>query len=169
MFWKKENKQTLSKDNHFPHPFRFCNLFISEKYHEFLFVPYGKVDNWAHVEVDNLIIDTWPCKFQDLQSNIEEVLKRYLPKTEYIKGKWPSFEKSKAKSKKSFETDYIRIRLETDLSQSYGDGEVERIKVSAQPSVLDNTFSLVGSTHLLDTQVAQIVIDILEACMKLRS
>ena len=169
MFWKKENNHASSNESHFPRPYRFCDIYISEKYHEILFVPYGKVDPGMHAEVDNLIIDKWPCRFEDLQTNIEEVLKRYLPKTTYTKGKWPSFDTSKAKSQKSYEADYVRLRLETDLSRSYGDGEVERIKVSAQPTALDNTFSLMGCTHLLDTKVAQVVMDIYEACMKIRS
>ena len=169
MFWKRDNKQASANNNHFPHPYRICDICISEKYHEILFVPYGKVENGMHAEVDNLIIAKWPCKFEDLQLNIEEILRRYLSQTTYVKGKWPSFEKSKAKSQKSYETDYVRIRLGTDLSSSYGDGEVERIKVNAQPTLLDNTFSLVGCTHLLDTKVAQVVLDIYEACMKIRS
>lgn len=122
-----------------------------------------------YVELDNLIIDKWPCRFQDLQTNIEEALKRFSPTATYIKGKWLGFERSQAKSQRSYETDYIRIRLETDLSRSYEDGEVERIKVTAHPTALDDTYSLVGCTHLLDTKVAQIVVDIYEACMKIKS
>lgn len=169
MFWKKESRQPSISENHFPHQYRFCDLYISDKNREILFVPYGKVNNGMHAEVDNLIVDKWPCKFQDLQTNIEEALNRYLSTTTYIKGKWPSFDRSKAKSQKAYETDYIRLRLETDLSRNYGDGEVERIKVTAQPTALDNTFSLVGCTHLLDTKVAQVVMDIYEACLKIRA
>jgi hypothetical protein len=169
MFWKKEKTQAPTTNNEFPHPHRFADIYISQKYHEVLFVPYGRVDNGMYAEVDNLIIDKWPCKFEDLQKNIEEALKRYLSKTTYLKGKWPSFDKSKAKSKKSYETDYIRLRLETDFSRGYADGEVERIKIHAEPTGLDDTFYLGGCTHLLDTKVAQIVIDIFEACMKIRS
>jgi hypothetical protein len=122
-----------------------------------------------YTELDNLIIDNWPCKFQDLEINIEEVLRRSLAKAIYAKGNWPSFERSKAKSQKSYETDYIKLRLETDLSRSYGEGEVERVKVTARPTELDNTYSLTGCGHLLNTKVAQIVIDIFEACMKIRN
>ena len=169
MFWEKESRQPSTKERHFPHQNRFCDLYISDKNHEILFVPYGKVENGMHAEVDNLIIDKWPCRFQDLQANIEKALNRYLPKTNYIAGKWPSFDNSKAKSQKAYEADYIRIRLETDLTRNYGEGEVERIKVTAQRTYLDNTFSLIGCTHLLDTKVAQVVMDIYEACMKIRS
>lgn len=169
MFFIKNKEINRPKADDFPHPRRFCDLYISDKYKEILFVPWGKVDNGMYAEVDNLIIDVWPCKFQDLQQNIENVLKRYLSKTAYVKGKWPSLDNSQAKSQKSFESDYIRIRLETDTSRSYSDGEVERIKVSAQPTALDNTYSLTGCGHLLNTQVAQIVLDIFEACSKIRN
>lgn len=87
MFWRKENKQISINESQFDHPYRLCDLYISERYHEILFIPYGKVDNGMQVEVDDLIVDKWPCKFEDLQTNIKEVLKRYLPKTDYIKGK----------------------------------------------------------------------------------
>src|ERR1700704_5823487 len=133
MFWKKRNKATADKEGHFPHPYRFCHIYISYKYNQVLFVPYGKTGNGSYSEVDNLIIDSWPCKFGDLQTNIEEVLKRFLDKHEHVKGKWPSYEKSKAPSQKSFESDYIDLRLETDMARSYEEGEVERIRVSAQP------------------------------------
>lgn len=168
MFWKKDKQSNSVKQDNFSHPYRFCDIYISDKYKQILFVPYGKVDNGMYAEVDNLIIDSWPCKFQDLETNIEEVLRRFLPKTIYAKGEWPSFDKSKAKSKKSYESDYIRLRLETDTSRGYGDGEVERIKVTAQPTALDNTYSLTGCTHLLNTEIAQVVLDIFEACMKIR-
>ena len=84
-------------------------------------------------------------------------------------GKWPSFDCSKAKSQRSFETDYVTFRLETDLTRSYREHEVERIKVRAQPTILDNTYSLNGCGHLLDTKIAQIVLDIFEACLKIRN
>jgi len=169
MFWKKDKQSNSDKEDNFPHPYRFCDLYISDKYKQILFVPYGKVDNGTYAEVDNLIIDNWPCKFQDLETNIEEALKRFSAKTVWIKGKWPSYDNSKAKTQKSYEADYIRLRLETDRNRSYGDGEVERIKVTAQPTSLDNTFHLTGTGHLLDTKIAQIVLDIFEACLKIRN
>jgi hypothetical protein len=72
-------------------------------------------------------------------------------------------------SQKSFESEYICLRLETDLSRGYGDGEVERIKVSAIPTSLIDSYSLIGYGHLFDTNVAQIVLDIFNACVKIRS
>jgi hypothetical protein len=47
-------------------------------------------------------------------------------------------------------------------------GEVERITVTASPTALDTNYALVGTGHLLDTKVAQIVIDIADACDKIR-
>ena len=46
---------------------------------------------------------------------------------------------------------------------------MERITVTARPTALDTNYSLVGAGHLLDTKIAQIVIDIAEACDKIRS
>ena len=169
MFWKKDKESNSVKEENSPYPYRFGDLYISDKYKQILFVPYGKVDNGTYAEVDNLIIDNWPCKFQDLETNLEAILKRFSAKTILVKGKWPSYDNSKAKTQKSYEADYIRLRLETDRSRSYGDGEVERIKVTAQPTSLDDTFHLSGTGHSLDTKVAQIVLDIFEACLKIRN
>jgi len=169
MFWKKNKQSNVVKEDNCPYPFRFCDLYISDKHKEILFVPYGKAGNIMHAEVDNIIIDKWPCKFQDLDTNIKEALNRYLTTTIWKKGKRPSYNISKAKTQKSFETDYIRLRLETDRSRNYGEREVERIKVTAQPTLLDNTFKLTGTDHLLDTKIAQIVVDIFDACLKIRN
>ena len=169
MFWKRNKKSSSNTQSNFPHPYRFCDLYSSERFKEILFVPYGKIDIGAHAEVDNIIIDNWPCKFENLKNNIEETLNRFLQKTIWEKGKWPSFERSKAKSQKSYESDYVSIRLETDTNSGYGDGEVERIKVTARPTHLDTTYWLTGTGHLLDTKIAQIVLDIFEACSKIRN
>jgi hypothetical protein len=169
MFWKKESRRDPKENNKSSRPYRYCTLYISERYKHIIFVPYGQVPDWALVELDNILSDTWPCDFGKLQANIEETLSRYLPSTTYVKGKWPSYNNSKAKSQASFEIDYISLRLETDETKPYGEHELERIKVSATPSRLDNTYSLVGCTHLLDTKVAQIVVDIFSACIKIRS
>lgn len=168
MFWKKEKQLSMSETQSLSYPYRFCDLHISEKYKQILFVPFRKVSEGIYAEVGNLIIDSWPCKFADLQVNIEEALSRFST-TAIRQEKWPSFQHSKAKSQQSFEADYIRLRLETDKSRSYKDGEVERIKVTARPTLLDNTYSLTGCAHLIDTKVAQVVIDIFEGCMKIRT
>lgn len=169
MFWKKEKQSDpINKDN-FTYPYRFCDLCISDRYKQILFVPYGKLDNGAYAEINNLIIDSWPCKFQDMEKNIEETLNRFSGKAVWVEGKWPSYDNSKAKTQRSYEADFIRLRLETDSSWGYGEGEVERIRVTARPTPLDNTFHLTGTGHLLDTKVAQIVVDIFEACLKIRN
>jgi hypothetical protein len=168
MFWKKAKPSQPMQQINVPHLYRCCCLYISDKYKHIMFVPQGKADIGLFVEVDNIISDSWPCDFGKLQLNIEEALNRYLPSATYVKGNWPAYNNSKAKSQKSFEYDYIGIWLETDMSRTYGEREVERIKVSAQPSSLDITYSLIGYRHLLDTKVAQMVIDIFEGCSKIR-
>ena len=126
------------------------------------------MDIGAYAEIDDIVVDTWPCDFGKLQANIEATLNKFAPTAIHVKGKWPSYEASKATSQSAYKADYIAFRLKTDLSRSYGEGEVERITVTATPSALDTTYSLVGTSHLLDTRVAQIVVDIAEACDKIR-
>lgn len=169
MIWIGTTQTANDKPINLPHPYRFCKLYISDKFKQILFVPFGQMGNGMYAELDNIIVDTWPCKFEDLQTNIEETLRRFSSHAVYMEGKWPSFNSSKAKSQRSFETDYISFRLETDLTRNYGEREVERIKVSAQPTVLDNTYSLNGCGHMFETKVAQIVLDIFEACLKIRN
>jgi hypothetical protein len=166
--FKRAKNSVIQKDNHRSYPDRFCDLYISSKNNQILFVPYGKMDIGAYAEVDDIIADTWPCDFGKLQANIEATLGKFAPTVSYVKGKWPSYEASKAKSQHAYESDYIRLRLKTDQSRSYGDGEVERITVTASPTALDTNYALVGTGHLLDTKVAQIVIDIADACDKIR-
>ena len=159
--------QSPKKENFFPYPDRYCWLFISAKFKHILFVPLGRIDIGAHVELDNLLSDDWPCNIGKLQSNIEETLNRYLPSTVHVKGQWPSYNNSKAKSQRSFEFDYISIWVATDNSKGYRGGEAERIKISCYPTSLE-TYSLVGIRHLVDTQVAQMVIDIFEGSSKIK-
>jgi hypothetical protein len=168
MFWKKSKLSHQTQQINLPNSYRCCCICISMKYNHILFVPQGKTDIGLYVELDNIVTDSWPCNFERLQLNIEDTLNKFQSSATYTKGNWPSYNKSNAKSQKSFEFDYISIWLETDLTKGYGEKEVERIKVSAQPSSLDNTYSLVGCRHLLDTKVAQMVIDIFEGCSKIR-
>jgi hypothetical protein len=168
MFNRRKNSSIAEKDNHQSYPDRFCHLYISSKYKQILFVPYGKMGIGAHAEIDDIIVDTWPCDFGQLQANIEATLAKFAPAVNYVKGKWPSYEVSKAKSQRAYESDYIRCRLATDQSRPYGDGEAERITVTANPTSLDITYSLVGTSHLLNTGIAQIVVDIAAACDKIR-
>jgi len=71
MLWKKNKQSNSDKEDKIPYLYRFCDLYISDKYKQILFVPYGKIDNSGYAEVDNLIIDNWPCTFQELETNIE--------------------------------------------------------------------------------------------------
>lgn len=169
MLWRKVKKTSPDNAIETTYPYRFCDLLISDKHKQILFVPYGKLESGLYAEVDNLIIDKWPCKFQDLQTNIVEALRRFSNTSNLTKGKWPSYANSKSKTQRSYEADYVRIRLETDLNRIYGNGEAERITVSAHASPLDTTFQLTGTRHLIDTSIAQIVIDIFEACEKIRN
>jgi hypothetical protein len=169
MFWKKEKQIQPIKPENLSRPYRFCIVYISDKYKHIIFVPQGKIIIGAYAELENIIEDVWPCDFGQLQKNIEEALNRFLESTQYIKGNWPSYKNSKAKSQKSFESDYIAVWLETDLSKPYGEKEVERIRVTAHPTLLDNTYCLTGTGHLLDTKIAQILCDIFDACLKIRS
>lgn len=160
MFWKKEMKEIT---------IRSCSLNIGEKYNQILFVPYGQIANGLNVELDDIIIDNWPCDFGDLQENINKTLDKYKPKYIQSDTLWYSQLKSKAKTIKSFETDYLNIHLYTDISRKYGEGEVERISVSTQPSKLEDTYRIIGCGHLIESKVAQIVIDIYNASMKIRN
>ena len=62
------------------------------------------------------------------------------------------------------------MSLTTDLERKYGQGEVERILVKASPkNWTDDNYKLIGKNHLMETQVAQVVIDIFKACEKIRT
>ncbi|SIO52725.1 hypothetical protein [Chitinophaga niabensis] len=166
MFWNKKKRSQAGK-----YPYRACNIYISEKHQQILFVPFGRADIGLHIEQENVIVDTWPCKFQDLQTNIEEALNRYQLLVPYDKDNlvWHSFDLSKAKTRHSFEADYISLHLSTDTTKEYGSHEKERIRVSAEPNPPDSTYSLTGCSHLTDTRIAQITLDIYDACVKIRS
>lgn len=169
MLWINSTPVKNEQPVYVPFAYRFCKLYISDRFQQIIFTPFGRLQNGLYAELDIIIVDTWPCEFEDLQSNIEETLKRFSDNAIYVEGKWPSYDCSKAKSHRSFETEYIPFRLETDLSRSYGESEVECIKVSAQPTVIDKTYALIGEGHLHETRVAQIVLDISEACFKIRN
>ena len=171
MFWKREKAAALHpiEETIKQRPCRFCILYISERFKHIMFVPQGKIDIGIYAEIDDVISDVWPCEFGKLQENIEVTLNRHKDFTDYVKGNWPSYKNSKAKSQKSFETDYIAIHLRTDLSKDYGERELERIIVTAWPDPISNTYYITGTNHLYDTKIAQIVCDIFEACLKIRN
>jgi hypothetical protein len=62
----------------------------------------------------------------------------------------------------------INLRLETDYTRPYGDGEEERITLITKPTQLDS-YTITATKHRVDTAVAQIVLDIYEACFKIRN
>ncbi|MBP6430171.1 MAG: hypothetical protein KA319_00205 [Ferruginibacter sp.] len=169
MLWYKNKQDNEIVKGNIKYPYRFCKLYISDDYNQIIFVPFGKISSGIYAEIDDLIIDSWPCDFEKLQNNIEKTLNKFAESAIHTKSKWPSYDNSKAKSQKSFEANYICIRLETDAKKEYGEFEVERITASAKPSILDTTYSLVGTNHLLETSIAQMVIDIFEACLKIRN
>jgi hypothetical protein len=156
------------------YPYRHCGVYISTKYKHIMFVPLGRIKNGMSAEHENVISDVWPCDFGKLRENIEEALDRALvahsnfDPFKYRPGHYPSYDNSKAKSETSFRSEYVLLRVETDNAREYGQGEAERVKVIAHPTSLDTTYRLTGTYHLLDTKVAQLVLDIFEACMKIR-
>lgn len=181
MFWKNKNKTPESlnfrnkkenKRDPFPYPERHCWLYMSSKYNEILFVPMGKIDPWRSCELDSVIIKEWPINIGELQDTIRETLDKWTDPVSNVKlsnDNWHSFNASKAKTQKSFQVDYIQMSLTTDMEREYGQGEVERILVKASPkNWTDDNYKLVGKNHLMETQVAQVVIDIFNACEKIR-
>src|SRR5688500_18101044 len=93
---------------------RMCYLYICARYKEILFVPFGTVNSGVSAEMDDIIVDSWPCNFGKLQENINTTLDKFKSSITYDSNIWPSFRRSKAKSKTSYQNDYIAIRLATD-------------------------------------------------------
>lgn len=149
--------------------YKLARVYISEKYKEILFVPMGKVNEGTYMETFEIIEDQWPCDFGEMEANLENMLNKYNPQMEKHDDFWPAYKVSKAKSQKAFTEHYILIRLESDYKNSYGEGEAERINVRAQASPLETSYYLIAQKHLIDTNLAQAVIDIFNACMKIRS
>ncbi|MGN6492869.1 MAG: hypothetical protein ACTHLE_12795 [Agriterribacter sp.] len=153
-----------------PLRYKLARIYISEKYKEILFVPMGGVvHEGMRKELLDIKKDHWPCDFGNLQKNIEEMLNKYEPINPVHEVAWPAFEASAAKTKKSFDLDYIMLRLESDTKNPYSDGEAERINVRAQPGRLETGYYLIGQEQLIDTELAQLVLDIFNACIKIRS
>ncbi|MEP0266852.1 hypothetical protein [Dokdonia sp.] len=181
MFWKRKPKIIKTSDSYinnenpredFPYLERSCQIYISEKYQEILFVPYGKMESWMLKELDAVVVKKWPMDFGDLQNTILTTLDTYeysLPDQEPNIKNWHSFNSSKAKTQRSFKTDYISISLRTDLKTKYGQKEVERIIVETSPFDLNkDSYKLTGTAHLIETGIAQIVLDIFHACLKIK-
>jgi hypothetical protein len=147
--------------------YKLARIYISEKYKEILFVPMG--GDSIKKELLDIKKDSWPSDFGKLQKNIEEMLIKYEPNEPKHEVVWPAYEASVAKTRKSFDQDYIILRLESDTKNPYSDGEAERINVRAQASRLETSYYLVGQERLIDTELAQLVIDIFNACLKIRA
>lgn len=182
MFWKNKSKlpEPLKFGNEkdkkrapFPYPERYCWLYISSKYNEILFVPMGKIDPWRSCELDSVVAKEWPMNIGDLQETIQETLDKWedqMPDIKPSNENWHSYNTSKAKTQRSFSVDYVQMSLTTDLESEYGQGEVERIVIKASPKNWSNdNYTLVGKKHLVETNVAQVVIDIVNACEKIRA
>lgn len=182
MFWKRKSKLPAplefdQKENKtrepFPYSERYCWLYISSRYEEILFVPMGKIDAWKSRELDAVVAKKWPLNIGELQDTIQETLDKWIdsvPDVNPSNDNWHSYNSSKAQTQKSFQVDYVQIRLTTDMERDYGPSELERIIVNASPQNWEtDNYQLIGKSHLLETKVAQIVLDIFSACEKIRA
>lgn len=177
MLWKKKKIETpeINSENTHPtkYPFRYCNIYISNRYNEILFVPIGKVDDWMYQELNSVIVKDWPLNIDELQNCIVETLNKWKESTERLKpdnNRWYSFNSSKSKSQHSFKVDYVQISITTDMENEYGPEEVERIIIKASPKDWQkDSYKLIGREHLLETKVAQVLIDIFKACVDIRT
>ncbi|MBI3259510.1 MAG: hypothetical protein HYZ54_08575 [Ignavibacteriae bacterium] len=181
MFWKKsklpkptqfvKDEGGLRED--FPYPERYCSIYISEKHKEIVFVPMGRIDPWKSRELDSVIVKEWPLNIGELQDCIQTTLDKWKDQVDDIEPGnklWYSLNNSKAKTQHSFRVDYVHLTLTTDMDRKYGQGEVERITVKASPFDWSEVrYKLVGTNHLMETQIAQLVIDISKACEKIRT
>jgi hypothetical protein len=162
------------KSDSFSLPYRHCDIYISTKYKHIMFVPFRRVGGGLSAEHENIISDIWPCDFGRLEENIEEALNRNM--VAYVnydgfksgRGNYPLYNNSKGKSESSFHSEYVKLQVETDNTKEYSIGESERITVMAKPTALETTYRLKGTYHMIDTEVAQLVLDIFGACMKIR-
>ena len=132
----------------------------------------GRIDPWKSRELDTIVVKEWPLNIGELQDTIQETLDKWIDPVDDIKpsnDNWHSFNKSKAKTQNSFNVDYVQMCLTTDMGREYGQREVERIIIEASPKKWhEDNYKLIGRNHLMDTQVAQVVIDIYNACEKIR-
>lgn len=62
------------------------------------------------------------------------------------------------------------MSLATDMDREYEQGEVDKIIVKATPvDWTEDTYKLIGENHLVETKFAQVVVDIYNACEKIRT
>jgi len=179
MFWKKKNIEvstTKTQENNkklSSYPERSCWLYLSEKYNEILFVPIGNISPWRSRELNKVIVKEWPLKMEELQNCVHITLDNFKPNVAEIENNndnWFSYKKSKAKSQKSFKLDYVVFQLKTDFARNYEEGEVERfnIKSSSREWEKDRHY-FTGTAHLIDADIAQLIVAINKDCQKIRS
>ncbi len=178
MFWNKKNKENSTselnekKDKKTTYSERSCWIYLSEKYNEILFVPIGNTSEWTFRELDKVIIKEWPLKIGELQKCVNITLDNFEQNAIEIENNndnWFSFKNSKAKTQKSFNSDYIVFQLKTDFTREYADGEVERFNVKSSPREWEkDRHYIIGTAHLIDTDIAQLILDINNDCEKIR-
>lgn len=182
MFWRNKSKISepidFKSDNKvkreaLPFPQRRCWLYISSKYKEVIFVPMGKTNTGMSYELNSVVVKEWPLNIGELQQTIHETLDKWTKSIVEItpsKNNWHSFNASKAKTQQSFQIDYVQMSLTTDIEKGYEQCEVERIIVTASPKDWQkDNYKLINIAHLTETLVAQIVLDIFNACEKIRT
>ncbi len=181
MFWKNRVKiseplklesEVTSPREAFPFPKRQCWVYISSKYKEVVFVPMGEITPYKSKELNSVITKEWPLNIGELEESIRLTLDKWennVPDSELSTNNWHSFNRSKAKTQQSFTVNYVPICLTTDLDKEYGISEAERIIVKGSPKEWHKTnYKIVGESHLLETHVSQTVLDIFNACEKIR-
>ncbi len=179
MFWKKNKKEDSTSElkenneNSSTYSERSCWIYLSEKYNEILFVPIGNISEWRFRELDKVIVREWPLKIGELQDCVNLTLDNFeqiVSEIENNNENWFSFKNSKAKTQKSFNSDYIVFQLKTDFSREYADGEVERFNVKSSPRKWEkDRHYIMGTAHLTDTDIAQLILDINKDCQKIRN
>jgi hypothetical protein len=155
-----------------PYPELRARIYISEKYNQVLFVPMGCIkDSFGSLFMETFDIksDNWPCDFGDLEKNIEVLLRSYKSEIEKHDTLWPAQKASRAKTKKTFNESYILLTLNSDNHRLYEPGEGERIFVKTQASPLETTYYLVALESRKGSDLAQAIVDMFSACMKIRS
>lgn len=133
----------------------------------------GEIDPWKSRELEEVIAEKWPINIEKLQDLIDRTLDNWKSSVNDIKSSkenWHSYNTSKAKSQRSFKVDYVPINLRTNVDRQYGEKEAERIIVESSPkNWIEDNYKITGEEHLLDTQIAQLVLDVFNACEKIRT
>lgn len=169
-----ESEWVFSKNGTIPSPYPelLARIYISEKFKEILFVPMGCIEDSfgsLFMETFDIISDTWPCDFGELQNNIEILLSSYKTSMPRHDTMWPAHQASRSKTRKAFSEHYILFHLRSDDKRLYYPGEGERIFVRTQASPLETTYYMVALESREGPKLAQAIVDMFDACMKIRS